>query len=182
MGDRSPPAVPIWLHGLGRSPLLSRPPCPHLPNGNQISALPGMWEDEVRAGGEVHEYKGLFSGSGEERKWRPPLHLPSPQGCKGSRERSWGPPTSANSPSGGQGLLSAAGRRSLENSEARAHGAVLRLPKETRYELAPRCPKPSCSHSPVTSPSLHHHSPTPHTHTHTQKTVPPLLAHPIPTK
>lgn len=39
-------------------------------------------------------------------------------------------------------MLSAAGRPSLDYSEARAHGAVLRLPRETGYELASHCPSP----------------------------------------
>lgn len=85
-----------------------------------------------------------------------------------------------------RGILSAAGRPGPDYSQSRAHEAPPRLPGEIECELVSCCFQLQCSHSPVTSPSPHHHPPTTdtHIHTHTQRTVPhlPILDHPIHTE
>ena len=81
----------------------------------------GTWEDGQRARGESHEYKGLFSGS-EEREWRPPLHLPSPQGTKEVEGGVGDHPEEQTTHLWDRGTLSAAGRLGLDHLQTRACG------------------------------------------------------------
>lgn len=98
LGDMSPPGVPIWLHDLRKVPssfLAS------VSSSAQWESDFGLTQEcgRMKGGheGESHECKRLFSGSGEERKRRLPVHLPGPQRHKGSGGRSQGPPRQAHS-------------------------------------------------------------------------------------
>ena len=157
------------------------------PMGIRFLPSLGTWEDEVRARGESHEYKRLFSGSGEEREWKAPLHLPSPQGTKEAEGGAGDHPGEQTAHLWDKGTLSTAGRPGLDHSQARARGPATQAAwKIGILSQLPATPNPSAvtALSPLQSPIITLPPPThTHTHTHTDRTAPylPFLAHPIPT-